>query len=116
MLDKAAKAETAEELRRVRKLAEGLAVGRYRPKQRTGKQITVRQLGERWTSGELHRQYPDQVRAKRTVDDDISRLEKHIYPVIGELPVAAVTLERTRLVYWHDATEAAMDRVCLPSL
>ena len=35
---------------------------------------TLRWLGEQWTSGELARRYPDQVREQRSVDDDASRL------------------------------------------
>src|SRR5690606_34875982 len=55
--------------------------------------MTFRQLGEAWTSGKLARDYPDQVKRRRSVADDVSRLEAHVYPVIGHKPVAAVTLE-----------------------
>src|SRR5690606_29948892 len=43
--------------------------------------------------GKLARDYPDQVKRRRSVADDVSRLEAHVYPVIGHKPVAAVTLE-----------------------
>ncbi len=47
--------------------------------------MTFRKFAERWTSGELHKLYPDHVNDKRTADDDVSRLEKYIYPVLGSL-------------------------------
>lgn len=55
--------------------------------------MTVRALAERWTSGALHRDYPDQVKAKRSADDDASRFERYIFPVIGDKLVVDVTLD-----------------------
>jgi hypothetical protein len=59
---------------------------------------TFRQFAERWTSGELHRLYPDHVGTKKTIDDDKQRLRDYVYPVIGDLAIAelvgAVGLER----------------------
>ena len=49
--------------------------------------ITFQRLGKRWTSGELARQYPDHVKPKRSADDDRYRLEKHIYPYVGDVPI-----------------------------
>jgi integrase len=63
---------------------------------------TVRQLGEQWTTGELARRYPDQIRAKRSADDDESRLRLYVYPVIGDQPIDRVTL---------DACEGVMRRL-----
>jgi len=54
---------------------------------------TFRELGERWTSGELARQYPDHVKVKRTADTDRYRLERHVYPAIGPTLVSAFTLD-----------------------
>jgi integrase len=59
---------------------------------------TFRKFGERWTSGELHREYPDHVREKKSSVDDISRLEAHIYPVIGHLPLGEITLKHAHEV------------------
>ena len=50
--------------------------------------VTFRAFGERWTSGELRRMYPKHVKAKTSVDDDVSRLEKWVYPVIGDVPLS----------------------------
>ena len=60
--------------------------------------MSVRRLGELWTSGDLHRQYPDHVKAKRSVSDDIGRLEKHVYPVVGHILVEDFTLDDADLV------------------
>ena len=57
------------------------------------KVATFKELGERWTSGELAREYPDQVKLKRSAHNDVSRLTTHVYPVIGHLPVDAITLD-----------------------
>ncbi|HMY21945.1 MAG TPA: tyrosine-type recombinase/integrase, partial [Polyangium sp.] len=59
---------------------------------------TIRQLGTLWTSGELHKQFPDHIKKKTTADDDAGRLEKHVYPVIGEIPIDAFTLDHANLV------------------
>jgi hypothetical protein len=44
---------------------------------------SFRSVAERWTSGELHRAYPDHIAEKRTADDDRYRMERHLYPVAG---------------------------------
>ncbi len=53
---------------------------------------TFRQVAERWTSGALAREYPDHVRAKRTADDDDSRLAR-LYPAIQDVPIADFTID-----------------------
>ena len=63
---------------------------------------TLCALGKRWTSGELARDYPDHVRRKKTFDDDVQRLETHVYPVAGHVAVADFTL---------DDAEAVMRRI-----
>lgn len=52
---------------------------------------TLRELGERWTSGALAREHPDQVVAKRSAKDDVGRLEAHIYPTLGDKPIDQIT-------------------------
>lgn len=55
--------------------------------------LTVRQFGERWTSGELFRLHGEVrgLRPKASVADDVWRLELYVYPVIGDKAVADVT-------------------------
>lgn len=54
--------------------------------------VTFREFAERWTSGELHRLYPDHVQQKRSSDDDVGRLKKHVYPIVQDVPLTAFTL------------------------
>jgi integrase len=54
---------------------------------------TFQDIGQRWTSGELAREYPDHVKAKRTAAEDVYRLVKHVYPVVGRVSVADFTLD-----------------------
>lgn len=54
---------------------------------------TFREVAEQWTSGELARRFPDQVREKRSADIEDYRLAKYINPRIGNTPVDRVTLE-----------------------
>jgi integrase len=60
--------------------------------------VTFRRLGERWTSGELARQYPDHVKAKRSAYDDRCRLEKHVYPHVGAVPIDGFELDHAEKV------------------
>jgi hypothetical protein len=76
------------------KLAEGLCAGRLTKKKPTvDATMTIRVVASQWTSGALHRRYPDQIKLKRTAEDDVIRFEKYINPVIGDRPVGAVTLD-----------------------
>ncbi|UQA59927.1 hypothetical protein [Polyangium aurulentum] len=54
---------------------------------------TIRALGQRWTSGELARLYPDHVKEKRSGDNDVSRLERYVYPVVGDVRIDSFTLD-----------------------
>jgi integrase len=55
--------------------------------------VTLRKFAERWTSGELARLYPDHIEVKASVDDDVERFEKHIYPHVEDVPLASFTRE-----------------------
>lgn len=46
-----------------------------------------------WTSGELAKRYPDHVKKKRSVDNDVSRLERHVYPLAGKVALGAFSLD-----------------------
>lgn len=58
-----------------------------------GQVTTFRTVGEDWTSGRLAARFPDFVREKRSADTDRYRLERHIYPHVGNIPIASFTLE-----------------------
>jgi integrase len=61
---------------------------------------TFRSVFTRWNKGELAEEFPDHIRAKRTVDEDRHRANKHILNVrladgstFGDKPLDAVVLE-----------------------
>jgi len=57
-----------------------------------GELVTVQAFGQRWTSGELARKFPDQVRLRGCRHQDAQRLARWLYPVVGTLPLRAVQL------------------------
>ena len=62
---------------------------------------TFKAFGEQWTTGALHRKWPDHVKVKKTAKQDGQRLVLHVYPHIGNLPVADVTLDDCEDVMAH---------------
>lgn len=62
--------------------------------------ITVKEFARQWTSGELHRRFPDYVRAKNSKGDE-GILKKHILPHVASVPLAAFRLEEAKLVMSH---------------
>lgn len=60
--------------------------------------LTVEEFGERWTSGQLHARYPDHVKLKKSACDDRERLEKYVYPMMGTVPLAEVTVDHAHRV------------------
>ncbi len=54
---------------------------------------TVKKFGQRWTKGELHTEFPDHIPDKKSAHKDASNLETHVYPVIGPIPLAELTIE-----------------------
>jgi integrase len=69
-----------------------IAAGKVVPK-RNANVPTIRELGTRWTSGELARLYPDHVRRKRSAEGDAHRFERYVYPVIGDVTIDRFTLD-----------------------
>jgi integrase len=53
---------------------------------------TFKDVAKAWTSGKLHKLYPDHVRKKTSFGDDVYRLDRHVLPIIGDTPIAKVTL------------------------
>ncbi|UQA59984.1 tyrosine-type recombinase/integrase [Polyangium aurulentum] len=74
-----------------------IAAGKVAPK-RNGKAPTLRELGRRWTSGELALEHPDHVKEKSSADNDVSRLDRYVYPVAGDVPIDKFTLDHAELV------------------
>ena len=84
----------AAKMRELAKAVEGIVGGTIKPKRRvvSADRPTFRSFSERWTSGELHRLYPDHVRAKRTAKQDAERLEV-LYKSVGDIELANFTLD-----------------------
>ncbi len=59
---------------------------------------TFKTIAEQWTSGELAQRFPDQIRVKRSAEDDVSRFTLYVYPEIGHLPIDRVTLDHCERV------------------
>lgn len=81
--------------------ADDLATGRRLPVAKPASVETVATFAERWTSGELARLYPDHVRQKATAKQDGRHFRRSIVPVIGPVPIAAVTLAHAEEVLAH---------------
>lgn len=51
--------------------------------------MTLRQLGDDWTSGRLHARFPDHVAEKRSSRADAGRLKNYVFPLVGDIAVSA---------------------------
>ena len=90
----AAAEQSPTKLDAIGRAIDGLLAGQLVPKTpKPSGALTFQKFAERWTSGELHREFPDHVRRKRSADDDESRLKTHVYPEIGARELASLTLE-----------------------
>jgi integrase len=83
----------------VRKWAESIVRGERRPAT-SAEIVTLGEVADQWTSGDLHRRYPDRVTLKLSFASDVSRLRNHILDIevedgmrMRDLPIAAVTLD-----------------------
>lgn len=54
--------------------------------------VTVKSFGQRWTTGELHVEYPDHIPQKKSADKDKQILERWVYPVVGHVALSAFKL------------------------
>lgn len=76
----------------VRRAVDLIVAGKVIPKRNTNIP-TIRELGKRWASGELSRLYPDHIRRKRSAGEDLERLERYVFPVVGDVPMDQFTLD-----------------------
>lgn len=56
------------------------------------------EFAKQWTSGELSRRFPDHVPTKRSVGDDIYRLDAYVYPIVGSVALREFTAQHGELV------------------
>jgi len=88
-------ADTPKRLETARKAIDAIVRGAV--KAGAGRDITIRQWGDRYVSGELARLHPDHVRVKDW-SDDASRLRLYVYPHVGDVPVNAFTVAHANVV------------------
>lgn len=70
------------------------AGGESKPVAATASNVpTFGEIAGQWVKGDLARKYPGHIKAKRSADDDESRLRLHILPKLGPLPIDAITLD-----------------------
>ena len=62
------------------------------------REITFRKFAEQWTTGELHKQWPDHVKKKKSHVDDRGRLARHVYPLVGDVPLVRFTVDHAEVV------------------
>ncbi len=99
LIEAGAEARTRAELDEVRDTVRRVCAGELRP--RPTNATTFRELGEMWTRGDLAERWPDHVKRKKAKDGaetDRQRLEKHVYPLVGDVRLADFTLEHAEIV------------------
>jgi len=100
LLELAGKAEL-KELDRIARGVQAIASGDFErpnePQSPLAPAPTFKEFAERWTSGELHRSYPDHVKRKDSVDDDCYRLTAHLFPIIGDVALTDFKFEHADL-------------------
>ena len=89
-------ARDGDALKAVLEAAAALCNGEARKRRGAGE--TFKRVGERWTSGELARDYPDHVKVKSSAGRDRQRLERYVYPIVLDLPVASFTLDHAEAI------------------
>ncbi len=69
--------------------------------------VTFKKFAMQWVRGELAALYPDHVERKRSAYTDLCMLRKYVFPVVGEKPIAGVTLDDYERVMRELAAKAA---------
>ncbi len=92
VLEAASSADPAK-VEAIARAVDGLLGGQLAVTKGAPAPLTFQAFAERWTSGALHREFPDFVRSKRSAEDDVFRLAKHVYPLIGARALASITLD-----------------------
>lgn len=81
-------------------------------RQERSKRMTVQELGEAWTSGELYKEHGEvnRLRPLKSAHKQANRLKAHVYPVIGSHPVEVVTEADIKMVMRKAAERSAKRR------
>ncbi len=95
IIRRAARAD-ADELARVL-LAVDMITGAVEPA-RTNLVPTIREIGERWTRGDLAREFPDHIKSKDGASHDGGRLELYVYPIAGDVSIDRFSLDHAEAI------------------
>ena len=91
ILRKGADVQSESDFQNIVEYVEGLCERKVPAKTLTAR-LTFKELGQKWERGELHRDWPDHVKIKRSVYTDRSRLTR-LYDTIGNVTIATFRLE-----------------------
>lgn len=96
----AADTTDADRLQKVENTVAKLEAGKLAAPKNKGAPLgeTVQDIGQAWTDGTLAERYPDHVKRKRSAYDDAGRLTRHVYPIIGDVPIRLFTLDHAEAV------------------
>jgi integrase len=102
VLERAAGADDTASLDEVRREVDAIVTGTttepWSFAARGDRTATFRQFAEQWTTGALRKQYPDHVAEKRSVSDDVYRLNAHVLPLVGDVPLQEFTSDHAESV------------------
>jgi integrase len=100
ILDRTAAATAPADLDNLRGLVSRIVAGLRAPSPEAAPVIgeTFESVARAWFTGELAKVHPDHVKVKRSADDDESRLVKHVFPVVGRVPLRAFGVEHAEKV------------------
>ena len=101
-------------LEAIRSVGEKLVGGKLPPAGEAPRCETFRELAKRWTTGELHRDYPDHVRDKDP-SDDVSRFKLLNELDVGGLKLGDIPLDRFTLEHAERAMRQLPDAAKRPA-
>lgn len=99
LLQRAAVATDPKVLADIAGTVERLAGGKtVLPRPGAGRTESFEDVANAWTSGDLAKRYPDNVKEKRSVDDDKQRLRDHVIPIVGRVPMRSFSQDHAEQV------------------
>lgn len=90
---RAVEADEQSKLEELGALVDRLVRGELRRASAPVQTVTFEDVATDWASGKLAKKYPDHVKAKRSASSDRSRLECHVLPIVGAVPIAKFSLD-----------------------
>lgn len=94
----AAERPAGKDLTRIVNAVTALACGQMVPNHVLSDSTPFREIGESWTSGKMSEEYRGEVVFRKGAKDIAHLLEKHVYPLVGEVPIGLFGPDHGRLV------------------